>query len=239
MKKSSDIGTLYGVGVGPGDPELVTVKAYHLMQNSPVIAYPKKRMGEKSYVLEIVEQYVNPAEKTMVGLIFPMTKDVDALARHWGDTVAKVWSHLGEGQDVVFLTEGDPMLYSTFIHMSRLMRQEHPEVPIVSVPGVSSFNAAASRLGVALADGDEVVAIVPANSDMAKMRQALMTHDCVVFLKVAKVLDDMILLLEALQLIDQAMVCTKVTSSGERVWENVRELQGVSLNYLTLMVVRK
>lgn len=232
-------GTLYGVGVGPGDPELVTVKAYRLMQTSPVIAYPNKRMGGKSYALEIVELYVDPTEKTMLGLVFPMTKDEDVLQRHWADTVAKVWSYLSEGQDVVFVTEGDPMLYSTFIHMSRLMRQEYPEVNVVSVPGVSSVNAAASRLGVPLADGDEVVAIVPANGDMPAMREALLTHDCVVFLKVAKVLDDMIALLADLQLVDKAMVCTKVTSSGERVWQNVRELQGASLNYLTLMVVRK
>lgn len=232
-------GTLYGVGVGPGDPELVTVKAYRLMQTSPVIAYPNKRMGGKSYALEIVELYVNPADKTMLGLVFPMTKDEDVLQKHWADTVEKVWFYLGEGQDVVFVTEGDPMLYSTFIHMSRLMRLLHPEVEVVSVPGVSSVNAAASRLGVPLADGDEVVAIVPANRDMTMMRQALLTHDCVVFLKVAKVLDDMIELLEDLELIDKAMVCTKVTSSGERIWKNVRELQGASLNYLTLMVVRK
>ncbi|KUO96356.1 precorrin-2 C(20)-methyltransferase [Ferroacidibacillus organovorans] len=232
-------GTLYGVGVGPGDPELVTVKAYRLMQTAPVIAYPNKRMGGKSYALEIVERYVNPSEKTMLGLVFPMTKDEDVLFRHWEDTVEKVWSYLRQGQDVVFVTEGDPMLYSTFIHMSRLMRQEHPEAEVVSIPGVSSVNAAASRLGVPLADGDEVVAIVPANGDVTKMRQALLQHDCVVFLKVAKVMDDMIMLLGELQLIEHAMVCTKVTSAGEHVWKNVRELQGASLNYLTLMVVRK
>ncbi len=232
-------GTLYGVGVGPGDPELVTVKAYRLMQTAPVIAYPNKRMGGKSYALEIVERYVNPSEKTMLGLVFPMTKDEDVLLRHWEDTVEKVWAYLRQGQDVVFVTEGDPMLYSTFIHMSRLMRQEHPEAEVVSIPGVSSVNAAASRLGVPLADGDEVVAIVPANRDLTRMRQALLTHDCVVFLKVAKVMDDMIDLLGELQLIDNAMVCTKVTSAGEHVWKNVRELQGASLNYLTLMVVRK
>ncbi|OPG15485.1 precorrin-2 C(20)-methyltransferase [Ferroacidibacillus organovorans] len=232
-------GTLYGVGVGPGDPELVTVKAYRLMQTAPVIAYPNKRMGGKSYALEIVERYVNPSEKTMLGLVFPMTKDEDVLLRHWEDTVEKVWAYLRQGQDVVFVTEGDPMLYSTFIHMSRLMRQEHPEAEVVSIPGVSSVNAAASRLGVPLADGDEVVAIVPANRDLTRMRQALLTHDCVVFLKVAKVMDDIIDLLGELQLIDNAMVCTKVTSAGEHVWKNVRELQGASLNYLTLMVVRK
>lgn len=233
------VGTLYGVGVGPGDPELITVKAYRLMQESPVIAYPNKRMGSKSYALEIVELYVNPDEKTMLGLVFPMTKDEEVLQKNWSDTVAKVYGHLQAGQDVVFVTEGDPMLYSTFIHMSRLMRRHHPEVNVVTVPGISSVLAAASRLDVPLADGDEVVAIVPAHDDMDAMRAALLNHDCVVFLKVAKVLDEMIALLKELGLADKAMICTKVTSPNERVWHNVLEVEGAGLNYLTLMVVRK
>ncbi len=233
------LGILYGVGVGPGDPELVTVKAYHLMQETPVIAYPHKRMGGKSYALEIVEMYVNPAEKVMLGLVFPMTKDENVLMQHWEDTVDTIWSYLSKGQDVVFVTEGDPMLYSTFIPMMRLMRSKHPEINIVSIPGVSSVTAAANQFGVPLADGDEVVAIVPANNDRTKMREALLAHDCVVFLKVAKVMDDMIALLQELQLIDKAVVGMKVTSSEEQVWNNVSELHGVSLNYLTVMVVKK
>ncbi len=236
---TSKNGTLYGVGVGPGDPELITVKAYRLLQTCSVIAYPNKRMGEKSYALEIVELYVEQAEKTMLGLVFPMTKDEAVLQEHWNNTVESVWSHLREGRDVVFVTEGDPMLYSTFIPMSRLMRLQHPEVEVLSVPGVSSVNAAASRLGVPLADGDEVVAIVPATDDRSAMRAALLAHDCVVFLKVAKVLDDILSILQELGLTDKAMVCTNVTSSRERVWRHVLELQGASLNYLTLMVVRK
>lgn len=233
------LGTLYGVGVGPGDPELITVKAYRLLQTCPVIAYPNKRMGSKSYALEIVELYVDAAEKTMLGLVFPMTKDTEVLQAHWQETVESVWSHLESGLDVAFVTEGDPMLYSTFIHMQRLMQERHPDVAIVSVPGISSVTAAANRLGVPLADGDEVVAIVPASDNEADMERAIFVHDAVVFLKVAKVLDVMINVLRKMDLLENAMVCTKVTSSGERIWRNVLELQGATLNYLTLMVVRK
>lgn len=92
--KSSDhkaIGTLYGVGVGPGDPELITVKAYRMIRECPVVAYPKKRKGGKSYAHEIVELYVNPEEKEMLGLIFPMTKDPVVLEREWGKTVEACW----------------------------------------------------------------------------------------------------------------------------------------------------
>jgi len=235
----SNIGTLYGIGVGPGDPELITVKAFRLLKESPVIAYPKKRMGSKSYAHQIAELYVNPAEKEMLGLVFPMTKDQEVLEMEWARATAQVWEQLRQGKDVAFVTEGDPLFYSTFIHMMRIMQETHPEVPIKSVPGVSSFLGAASRLGLPLADGDEQIGIIPATEDKVAMRNALIQHDCVIFLKVAKVLDMVLELLEELDLLHKASVATKVTSSEEVVWTDVRQLAGAELGYLTLMVVRK
>ena len=158
----SNLGILYGLGVGPGDPELITVKAFRLIQESPVIAYPKKLKGSKSYAHRIVEVYINPEEKDMLGLVFPMTKDEAVLEREWTKSVELVYGKLQEGKDVAFVTEGDPLLYSTFIHMMKLMQEMHPDVEIRTVPGISSFNGSASRLGIALADGDDHVAIIPA-----------------------------------------------------------------------------
>lgn len=235
----SKTGVLYGLGVGPGDPELLTVKAFRILKESPVIAYPKKRSGSKSYALAITETYVNTQEKEMVGLIFPMTKDQETLDRQWNKTVETVWQHLKEGKDVAFVTEGDPLLYSTFIHMMRLMQELHPEVEVQSVPGISSINGAAARLGLPLADGDDQLAIVPATEDYAAMRKAIEEHDCVIFIKVAKVLDQMIAILRELGLVQKAAVVTKVTSGEEMIWRNVEELEGAELEYLTLMVVRK
>jgi precorrin-2/cobalt-factor-2 C20-methyltransferase len=232
-------GVLYGLGVGPGDPELITVKAYRVMKETPVIAYPKKRSGSKSYALEIVETYIDPLQKEMLGLVFPMTRDQAELDRQWNKTVDRVWEHLAQGRDVAFVTEGDPMYYSTFIHMMRLVQERHPEVEVRTVPGISSINGAASRLNLPLADGDEQIGIIPATSDMAAMRKALIDHDCVVFLKVAKVMDEMIALLREMNLLDKAAVLTKVTSDEETVWTRIEELEGSDLGYLTLMIVRK
>ncbi|RIV28113.1 precorrin-2 C(20)-methyltransferase [Alicyclobacillaceae bacterium I2511] len=239
MAQAGESGSLYGVGVGPGDPELLTIKAYKVLRQCPVIAYPKRREGSKSYALEIVELYVDTTEKEMLGLVFPMTKDPDVLAQQWQQTVDCLWEHLCLGQDVAFVTEGDPMLYSTFIHMSRLVQQCHPQVPIRSIPGVSSMNAAASAFGVPLADGNQTIAIVPATGDAEKTRRMLLDNDCVVFIKVAKVLDFMIPLLSDMGLLDKAMVGTRVTSKDEVLWRNVSDVYGTEMNYLTLMVVKK
>lgn len=234
----TNLGILYGLGVGPGDPELITVKAFRVIQESPVIAYPKKLKGSKSYAHRIVDVYINPAEKDMLGLVFPMTKDEAVLEREWTKSVELVYGKLQQGKDVAFVTEGDPLLYSTFIHMMKLMQEMHPEVEIRTVPGISSFNGSASRLGIALADGDDRVAIIPAHDNYDAMREAIESHDAVVFIKVAKVIDLMLEVLRDLDLLDKASVVTKVTSDEEIIWD-VRELDGVDLEYLTLMVVRK
>ncbi|MEY9979922.1 precorrin-2 C(20)-methyltransferase [Lysinibacillus sp. RC79] len=234
----SNLGILYGLGVGPGDPELITVKAFRVIQESPVIAYPKKLKGSKSYAHRIVDVYINPEEKDMLGLVFPMTKDEAVLEREWTKSVELVYAKLQEGKDVAFVTEGDPLLYSTFIHMMKLMQDMHPDVEIQTVPGISSFNGSASQLGIALADGDDRVAIVPAHDDYDAMREAIESHDAVVFIKVAKVIDLMLEVLRDLDLLDKASVVTKVTSDEEIIWD-VQELDGVDLEYLTLMVVRK
>ncbi|MFC0270564.1 precorrin-2 C(20)-methyltransferase [Metabacillus herbersteinensis] len=232
------IGTLYGVGVGPGDPELITVKAFRKLKESPVIAYPKKLKGSKSYAHKIIDVYFSPEEKDMLGLVFPMTKDPDILKRKWTETVEQVWEKLKDGKDVAFVTEGDPLLYSTFIHMMKMMKSSHPEVSISTIPGISSINGAASRLGIPLADGDDHVAIIPARDDYETMKKVIEENDCVVFIKVAKVIDLMLTVLRDLDLLDKASVVTKVTSQEEIIW-NINELDGVELEYLTLMVVRK
>lgn len=232
------IGTLYGLGVGPGDPELITVKAFRTLKESAVVAYPKSRKGSKSYAQRIIDVYVNPNEKEMLGLIFPMTKDQAVLDLEWSNTVEIVWEKLAEGKDVAFVTEGDPLIYSTFIHMMKLMKQRYPQAPIKTIPGISSINGAASRLGVALADGDEKIAIVPATDNYEEMKKVIVEHDCVVFIKIAKVIKPMLALLTELGLKNNASVVTKVTSEEEVIWD-INELANVDLEYLSLMVVRK
>lgn len=232
------IGKLYGVGVGPGDPELITVKAFRTLKEADVIAYPKKLRGSKSYAHRIIDCYFQPEEKDMLGLVFPMTKDPDILEKKWTETVELVWEQLTQGKDVAFVTEGDPLLYSTFIHMMNMMKRAHPEVEISMIPGISSINGAASRLGIPLAEGDDHVAIIPAREDYELMRKVIEENDCVIFIKVAKVIDLMLQVLRDLDLLDKASVVTKVTSSEEIVW-NINELDGADLEYLTLMVVRK
>lgn len=233
------LGKVYGLGVGPGDPELLTVKAYRIMKEADVIAFPKKRRGSNSYAYKIIEHYLDGEDKEMLPLVFPMTREEDILLAEWTNIANEVYEKVKEGKDVAFITEGDPLLYSTFIHLMRRMNELYPEVELISIPGISSVLATASRLMTPLAKGDEWFAIIPATEDMEKMKKAIEDHETVVFLKVAKVLPQMIELLEQLNIVHKAAVVTKVTSSEENVFTDVTQLKRADLNYLTLMLVRK
>ena len=160
IKISPAIGCLYGIGVGPGDPELLTLKALKAIQRVPVICVPQAANRRDSYALSIVKDYVKP-EQEILRAPFP-TDDAEGAAQAWREASEMVAERLRKGQDVAFLTEGDPMLYSTFSYILTGVQELCPEAPIVIIPGVSSVMAAAASSGVPLATHGQRLAILPA-----------------------------------------------------------------------------
>jgi precorrin-2 C20-methyltransferase/precorrin-3B C17-methyltransferase len=157
-------GTLYGVGVGPGDPELVTVKAARLIGEAPVIAYHAGRPG-RSLARASAVPYLREGQLE-IELIYPVTRGTTrhprgyagAIADFYTAAAARLAEQLEAGRDVVLLAEGDPTLYSSFQHMQRRLA---PRFHTVVVPGVSSIAAAAAATGTPLVEGDEVLTVVP------------------------------------------------------------------------------
>jgi len=231
-------GTLFGVGIGPGDPELLTIKAYRVLQESAVIAYPEAKQGTGGYAISIIEDLYDEDKKTMLPLHFPMIKDKSKLEENWENAAKQVLDQLNNGDDVSFITEGDPLFYSTFIHLMKVINDRDRDIEVVVVPGISSAHGAASSLALPLCDGDELFTVVPATKDMAQMETYLTQFDTVVFLKVAKVLQPMLALLKKLNMDDGAYVVEKATSSKERIFRDVKELEGQDIGYLSLMIVR-
>lgn len=236
---SENIGCLYGIGLGPGDSELITKKGLNILEDVSVISFPEKKKGEESYALKIINKYINPTEKLLLNLEFPMVKEKDILEKQWINAVEEIWEHLKSGKDVAFLTEGDSLLYSTFIYVDRYMKKLHPEVKVVAIPGISSIFGSAASLGISMADNDDILAIVPANDNKERMKKAILEHDTIFFIKIAKVLDSTIDLLEEMNLLNNAAVVTKATSDEEKIWTDLKELKGKKIPYLSLMVVKK
>ncbi len=160
------------VGCGPGDPELLTVKAVKAIQDAEVIMCPTSKEGKPSIALSVVSQILDKSKKQeIVNLVFPMTKDRDTLETTWRKNATILAEAVLSGKKVVYLTVGDPYLYSTWIYLHRELEKNYPEIEILVIPGIVSIFTFASKVGISLAEGAEKIAIIPSCYDLSKVKE--------------------------------------------------------------------
>ncbi|MEN6329148.1 MAG: precorrin-2 C(20)-methyltransferase [Methanobacteriaceae archaeon] len=154
-------GKLMGVGVGPGNPELLTLKAVNILQNVPVICSPRSAKSRPSLALSIVNSVLESREDEYEVLdpVFPMIEDEEALNEHWDEAARQVKERLEQGRDVAFITLGDPTVYSTFAYLEKKIKNLGFEV--VTIPGITSFTGCAASAHLSLGEKDEIIVIVP------------------------------------------------------------------------------
>jgi len=178
----------FGVGVGPGDGELLTLKALRVIGECPVIAVPvsaRRGGGEGTIALEIIKKALPGFEdKEILRLTFPMTKDKAVLKKSRQAAAGEVAARLAEGRDVFFLTLGDPMLYSTFAFLIPLVSSLVPGVDVQVVPGVTSVSASAARAALPLVQADEKLLIAPAFYSLGDLERWVEDFETVVLMKV-------------------------------------------------------
>ena len=234
----NNLGKLYGVSLGPGDPELITRKAWKLLTGIANWTYPIKREGSGSYALDILRRSELTLSDRLIPLVFPMTHDREKLAAYWLRAAEAVLELLNRGEDVLFLVEGDASTYSTFCHLARTVTSLNDRVPIEIVAGVSSFNAAAADLQISLADTDDTLAIIPAGYGVKMMDRLLADFDTLVLLKVKPVLEPLLDLLEEKELLESSAFIEKAGTPEERIIRDLRVLRDKQVNYLSLVLVR-
>jgi precorrin-2/cobalt-factor-2 C20-methyltransferase len=236
-------GKLYVIGIGPGDPELLTLKAVRILKEVPCIVVPKGREEGSSLALSIVQQALSLGNKEIVEAYFPMKKtmgtaeaaDLDA---KWSETVEAVLKRLDRGTDAAFITIGDPGIYSTFFYLYDRLLDQRPSLTIEIVPGISSINAAAARAGISLGLGNDRIAILPANYQ-DKLQETLEQFDTVVLMKVNKVFDSVRDTLTRMNLAADASYVVRAGMDDERVYKDIRNVREEDLNYFSLLIVRK
>jgi precorrin-2/cobalt-factor-2 C20-methyltransferase len=205
-------GKLIGLGVGPGDPELLTVKAVRALEKAPAIAFIAAA-GRTSRAREIAAPYVRPGTRELI-VVMPMTQDPETTGRAYNQLVTGVIGELGQGNDVVFLCEGDPLLYGSFAHlMGRLGNRFACEI----VPGITSISAAAAAAQLPLGLYDEPIALVPATAPRARLDGLLQACDRVVVMKVGRHLEKVKEALEAAGMAGDAVLVENATLQGQRV----------------------
>ena len=239
MERHVEPGRFFGVGVGPGDPELLTLKAQRILSQVHVVFVPQTGPGEDSFAYSIVKGLLDRSKQKVVPLIFPMTKDEDKLGDAWNSAADQIWRTVKEGRDCALITEGDPFLYSTFIYIYEIVRERHPEVRLEVVPGISSVFAAASRAGQPLGTGGDSVAILSSFSGANKIRETLESFDTVVVTKIDRSFDSLLKVLEESGLAERAIWVKRCTTGQEEIVRDIRQLKGRKLDYFSLLIVRK
>ena len=238
MSSTQKFGKLIGASLGPGDPELITRRSWAVLQSGARWIYPVKKAAEASYALSIVERGGLPVPADAVSLIFPMTRDAELLAKAWLRAAEQTVKLLAEGRDLVFLVEGDASTFATFGHLARIARELAPEIEVETIPGVSSFAAAAAAAGIPLAEEDETLAIIPAAYGTGVIDHLLDEFDTLILLKVKPMLDEVLELLKKRDLLATSCFIEKVGSPEERIVRDITSLQGETVNYLSLLLVQ-
>ncbi len=230
-------GEFIGVGIGPGDPELVTVKAVEIIKRADAICLPRSKNKVESIALSIIKSYCNGAK--LIDMVYSMAHDQKKRVQYWQEHAETICSMCDEGQTVAFVTLGDPGLYSTFAYVSELVRHMRPQLPIQIIPGISSVPAICAAAGLSLAQADECVTIQPCPQILEKNGQWWNQFDCVVIMKIGRKFPLLIQYLSRNNLLKEAIL---VKNAG---FENCLIIRAEELlqctneqGYLATMIVR-
>lgn len=231
----TEAGTLYGLGVGPGDPDLLTLKALRILRAAPVIAYPAPEHGE-SFARAIVASYVSPAQQE-IAIRIPLVSERHPAQVVYDRAAEELASELKTGRDVAVLCEGDPFFYGSFMYLSaRLAKRFRIEV----VPGVSSLVACAGALGTPLAARNDVLAVIPAPLDEATLEAALRADstDAIAVIKLARHFAKVHALLQRLGLAGQARYIEHASMASQRILR-LSEVDPTSVPYFSMILVHR
>ncbi len=226
-------GTLYGVGVGPGDPELMTVKAWRLIGMAKVVAYLAANGGE-STARAIASPFMSD-DIEEIAIDMPMRVDREPAQQAYDEGASRIADHLAKGEDVIMLCEGDPFFYGSFMYIFERLAKSFKTVV---VPGVTSITASAAVVGQPLCERNEVLKVLPATMPESDMQRELQTTNAAAIVKVGRHFQSVKRVIMALNLADVATVVQHATQEMQ-VIRNIREIEEDTLPYFTTIIVRK
>jgi precorrin-2/cobalt-factor-2 C20-methyltransferase len=231
-------GKLYGIGVGPGDPELLTLKAHRILKTVPVVYVPKSREESGSFALSIIEGFLDRQRQEILDLVFPMCKDQSGLPAFWDRSVGLLLDRIEKGMDVACVCIGDPLLYSTFTYLLERIITRSPGIQIEIVPGVTSISACTAAVALPLVKAGETLAVIPATYEPETIRGLLRQFDALVLMKVNRVIDQVLPMLEELKIKDHAVFISRCGTPEEEIVWDLDSLKGQPLNYHSLLLIR-
>jgi precorrin-2/cobalt-factor-2 C20-methyltransferase len=231
---------LYGVGAGPGAPDLLTLRAVRILESVDVLALPRSSDFGSSVAWSIVESVARRrASQVRLTMTFPMSKSPKDILPRVHAAVDAIGEHLVAGRQVAFVTEGDPSVFSTFGYVRAEAQRRWPALRIEVVPGVTSITAVPATAGVPLADGHERIAIVPATYGVDDLVDLLNRFDTVVIMKIGGQMPTIVRALETTNLLDEAFFVSKATMPEQRIERDVRAVKDERGGCFSMLVVKR
>ncbi len=230
-------GKLYIIGVGPGDPGLLTVRALELLRKAHRVFIPVSGQGRESLALDIIREHIS-SEAAITELVFPMTHDRQIMDEAYRKNYLMISAVLHSGEDAVLVTIGDPATYSSAWQVLKLVKRHEPEMACEVVPGITSYAAAAARAGVQLAQGHETLMVVSSYSDARKLEALIDCADTVVFLKTYRRRSMILELLRARGLFDRCVYIRRCGLAGEEIIRDLAALPDEA-DYFSMIILKK
>ncbi len=228
-------GTLYGIGVGPGDPELIPVKSVRILKQVDRIFTAASSKNDYSLAVDIARSYI-PDGTVVEKLDFPMSKDRTLLEDAWRLNARRIVQVLDDGLDAAFLTLGDPLTYSTFGYVLRHLESGWPHLTVRTVPGITSYQAAAAAINRPLVEGEESLMIMSGVNGGERFGRMPDKPDTVVFLKAYRNVAGICQALEASRMLDGSVAVANCSREDEKVFRNLKRLAREQPNYWTLII---
>ena len=232
----NSIGTFYGIGVGPGDPDLLTIKAINALKKIDVLIAPKTEKKSDSVALSIAEPHLK-SDAEIIFRTFPMIRDFAASTEVFEAHRDEILKLLRGGKNVGFATLGDPMFFSTYIYIFRLL--EPCGVKIVTIPGVPAFLAIAAQIGRPVAFGNDILTIIPATADLDAIKTSLDRADSTVLMKVYKNFPEIVDALKSRDLLADAVLVSRSGLDDEKIITDLAAHKDDRLNYLSTILTRR
>ncbi|MEA3385355.1 MAG: precorrin-2 C(20)-methyltransferase [Thermodesulfobacteriota bacterium] len=231
-------GTLFGIGVGPGDPDLITLKAAKILKQVDVVFAAASTKNSYSLAEEIASTHIKEGT-TLVRLGFPMTRGTEKLRTAWEENACTVVDTLRKGKDAAFVTIGDPMTYSTFGYLMRTIKEIAPDTSIEIVPGITSYHAAAAAAGEILAEAEESFTVISGALGTKKLREVIDHTDRVVMLKVYREYKEIMDVLDQLDLLMGSVLVCGCGLDRERIVRSLEDGIDSAPPYLSLLLISK
>ena len=236
---------LYCIGCGLGDPDLLTLKAINIIKNADIIYAPTAREGKPSVALSIVEKFISK-DTEIRQLIFPMIKDFSKLKENWKNNAIEITNSIRNGKRTIYLTVGDPSLYSTWIYIYKELIDKHKDIEVEIVPGITSIFSFSAEIKTPIGEGEEIIGIVPACYDLERLKIAAKCCDTLVFLKDGRYFNNVIetLITSGFPGESDIFIAQDVSTSGEALQN--RKLSDLAKNpnenndkYFSIMIAKK